>query len=288
MENELFAHFVRDYRKRNNLTQNRLVQIVTSASDEFYGLDTVTISRWENNVTSPQLYRKLKVADILGVDWYSHTLDKLDLNNDKHIENDDIFSTIKEKIPLMINIDEASFINISDLSELKGKAIWQSINEFIFKLKEDYFINLDSSVTTSLYLSNTGLTGYYSVCLMCNRDFWQYLGESNHLLPLVSNCKNDECKDSLIIGGYYGLTKSVSIICLATMINEIVNLNVKRVAIICKSKQQKVIAENLGFKEYKTKSECNLGKFLSIMYAEVDLLKSSGLFYQLFIKKQFL
>ena len=121
MGNELFAKLIKDFRKNNRLTQDELVHIIMLGSDEFYGLDTVTISRWENNVTSPLLYRKLKVAQILGFDWYKHTL-----NNLVYEQSDiDIFSVIKAQNPPRLNFEKTKLVSINELPAIKAEEFWK-------------------------------------------------------------------------------------------------------------------------------------------------------------------
>ncbi|UKA23235.1 helix-turn-helix domain-containing protein [Photobacterium damselae subsp. damselae] len=55
----MFNHFLAQYREENNLTQQDMVDQLASYHPSFNKLDTVTLSRWENEKTLPPLKKTI-------------------------------------------------------------------------------------------------------------------------------------------------------------------------------------------------------------------------------------
>lgn len=53
-----FGDYIKICRERFGLTQNALADILFGFHEIFHGLDTVTLSRWERNITSPNILRQ--------------------------------------------------------------------------------------------------------------------------------------------------------------------------------------------------------------------------------------
>ncbi|HIF9081103.1 TPA: hypothetical protein ACX6NP_003964 [Photobacterium damselae] len=62
----MFNHFLAQYREENNLTQQDMVDQLASYHPSFNKLDTVTLSRWENEKTLPPLKKQFLVFDYIN------------------------------------------------------------------------------------------------------------------------------------------------------------------------------------------------------------------------------
>ncbi|AWK84229.1 helix-turn-helix domain-containing protein [Photobacterium damselae] len=62
----MFNKFLAQYRKKNNLTQQEMVDRLTNAHSSFSKLDTVTLSRWENEKTLPPLKKQFLVFNYIN------------------------------------------------------------------------------------------------------------------------------------------------------------------------------------------------------------------------------
>jgi transcriptional regulator with XRE-family HTH domain len=61
-----FSDFLKHFRERHDLTQEQFVQVIYDYDDEeFLGVDTVTLSRWERGQTKPSKSRQLKLFKAL-------------------------------------------------------------------------------------------------------------------------------------------------------------------------------------------------------------------------------
>ncbi|ENP8454311.1 helix-turn-helix transcriptional regulator [Photobacterium damselae] len=61
----MFNQFLAQYRKKNNLTQQEMVDRLTNSHPSFSKLDTVTLSRWENEKTLPPLKKQFLVFNYI-------------------------------------------------------------------------------------------------------------------------------------------------------------------------------------------------------------------------------
>ncbi len=81
-----FNEYLKTCRERYNLTQEELVQELYNTDDEFSGLNTGTLSRWERSATQPSLSKQVGIIKVLQN--YNNTVfpcfEELD---DKEIEN---------------------------------------------------------------------------------------------------------------------------------------------------------------------------------------------------------
>lgn len=81
-----FNEYLKTCRERYNLTQEELVQELYNTDDEFSGLNTGTLSRWERSATQPSLSKQVGIIKVLQN--YNNTVfpcfEELD---DEEIEN---------------------------------------------------------------------------------------------------------------------------------------------------------------------------------------------------------
>ena len=59
-----FNEYLKSCRERYNLTQEQLVQELYNTDDEFGGLNTGTLSRWERGATQPSLSRQVSIIKV--------------------------------------------------------------------------------------------------------------------------------------------------------------------------------------------------------------------------------
>ncbi|PSB77235.1 hypothetical protein C5F61_12780 [Photobacterium damselae subsp. damselae] len=62
----MFSACLTKYRKKNNLTQQEMVDRLTNSHSSFSKLDTVTLSRWENEKTLPPLKKQFLVFNYIN------------------------------------------------------------------------------------------------------------------------------------------------------------------------------------------------------------------------------
>lgn len=82
-----FAQFLECVRRDRNLTQQDMVDLLSS-SEDFSKLDLTTFSRWERGITSPKLSKQLLVARMMNEDA-AHLIDpetKVKEKNKRHFE----------------------------------------------------------------------------------------------------------------------------------------------------------------------------------------------------------
>ena len=65
MNVKILAKLLNNYRNINSLTQSELVHELMEYSERFSGLNIVTLSRWENEVTKPGLKKKQALVKFL-------------------------------------------------------------------------------------------------------------------------------------------------------------------------------------------------------------------------------
>ncbi|OEF22517.1 helix-turn-helix domain-containing protein [Aliivibrio logei] len=66
----MFGEVVRLFRKNNELSQTKFVDIIQRSNENFYNLDVVTLSRWERGITKPHLSRQNELLDLIGVNIF--------------------------------------------------------------------------------------------------------------------------------------------------------------------------------------------------------------------------
>lgn len=74
-----FINLLKKYRFDNNLSQNDLVDILSTNNSFLLKLDVVTLSRWENGKTKPSLEKKINIMRSLNLlTTYLYSIDKFD------------------------------------------------------------------------------------------------------------------------------------------------------------------------------------------------------------------
>lgn len=111
-----------EYRKRQNLTQQGLVDELVRYSDDFKALNTVTLSRWETGVTTPSLKKKkLLLSFITAI---------------RYLEDDTCYDIVKERYE---NLDEPlSGIFTRNYQYLIGNLPEQKIEEYTIHSLNNY------------------------------------------------------------------------------------------------------------------------------------------------------
>ncbi|UKA31617.1 helix-turn-helix domain-containing protein [Photobacterium damselae] len=61
----MFNHYLSQYREKHNLTQQDFVDILSSEFVNLSKLDTVTLSRWENQKTLPPLKKQFQIFNYI-------------------------------------------------------------------------------------------------------------------------------------------------------------------------------------------------------------------------------
>ena len=64
----MFGDYLKQLRNQLNLTQRELATKLNLANPEFASVDSVTISRWERNTTSPNTVKAIRVLRELALD----------------------------------------------------------------------------------------------------------------------------------------------------------------------------------------------------------------------------
>lgn len=55
---DYFSEIIKNHRENNKLSQNDFVDLLTANNTSLSKLDAVTLSRWENEKTTPSLEKK--------------------------------------------------------------------------------------------------------------------------------------------------------------------------------------------------------------------------------------
>ncbi len=98
----MFSHLLGSYRVNNNLTQQQFIDELMYSYSDFHKLDSVTLSRWENNKTKPSLKKQIMIVDTINeTNNYINSICTMD--------NNKIFDSFKEN---KFNNDQVIISNI--------------------------------------------------------------------------------------------------------------------------------------------------------------------------------
>ncbi len=141
-----FGDYIKTCRKRFHLTQQELVELLFDFHPVFHGLDTVTLSRWERNITSPNIERQRYFIEAMQPfdDTIFPAFDAIDMDA---IENVMFTKGIQKVIgrhktfilDFPTEIIETDAISMTDLRELDDPLPTLHIaHTFLKKVTDDY------------------------------------------------------------------------------------------------------------------------------------------------------
>ncbi|MCG9778841.1 helix-turn-helix domain-containing protein [Photobacterium damselae] len=123
----MFGQSINNFRNKYRLTQQQFIDKLVMNDSDFYKLDSVTLSRWENNKTEPSLRKKMSVMDFMGQTYKFINQSVERIENNKVVDN-----FIQHKF-------ENSSIIITDILENGSKYI--DIITDMSLIKKSVFLN---------------------------------------------------------------------------------------------------------------------------------------------------
>ncbi|MFH0257099.1 helix-turn-helix transcriptional regulator [Vibrio rumoiensis] len=196
-----FSHYIKRIREEGKLTQNELLNILNKYDNQFSQLDTTTISRWENNKTTPSISKQLLIIRALNknITEYLRSLSFQPLNESDYFK---VFASrtidpYSKYIPIFkLKIHETT---ISDLN------IWKKIstfhNEHIkMPIDIDSYIKNRKVRLKSIYNNKYDLIGHFlygfcTITTLKKNNNMTYLDCINKHMTINS----DEIKNELLV-----------------------------------------------------------------------------------------
>ncbi|HIF9170815.1 TPA: helix-turn-helix domain-containing protein [Photobacterium damselae] len=109
----MFGQSLSNFRKKHNLTQQQFIEDLVHHDGDFIKLDTVTLSRWENNRTEPPLRKRMIIMNFIKkVHDYINSINYLNDNKvvDSFIKNKFENSSIIITDTLALDYEDARII----------------------------------------------------------------------------------------------------------------------------------------------------------------------------------
>ncbi|PTB32931.1 hypothetical protein DAT36_08625, partial [Photobacterium phosphoreum] len=171
------------YRANNELSQNDLVDILTLDDDFLSKLDVVTLSRWENEKTSPSLEKKIRIMRKLNLlAPYVYSISSIGVNENI------IAKSLKVRFGVEINRYKKinNFKNSNDISFVSSKNRYDldyKINTFLDIQKNEHFKLIDKwPIFIGCWYSDDNIEAFF-IHLYTNNKIFNY-GHSDNLSNL--------------------------------------------------------------------------------------------------------
>lgn len=180
MDQEKIGKFIREIRKKNNLTQNDLA--------EKLGVTYQAVSKWENGKNIPDISLLKEISKIFNVD-----INELLEGEEKEVKNNINKKKILYIIILLVVILLGIFLLIyfSHDHDFEFKTLTSSCEEF--ELSGSMAYNKDK---TSIYISNVNYCGTEENVEYDKIECFLY-EEHNNTKTKISSCTSDSSKISL-------------------------------------------------------------------------------------------
>lgn len=194
IRNERFGFVISEFRKKNKLTQENMVDFIRSKSNLFAKVDSITVSRWERGVTAPPLVKKIEL--LLLLDFSVEQILKLvikqpsdtkKLNSylaDSYLSSDIDITAHKISLENFYEIKEVEkevdLICIYEKSEFLDMFVKYTAAE-----KKIIFRQLDLNIC--LYIANGRLMGHLVHICVPKNTHWQILNGEIDLVTLAQS-----------------------------------------------------------------------------------------------------
>ncbi|MFN1532055.1 MULTISPECIES: helix-turn-helix domain-containing protein [Vibrio harveyi group] len=138
----MFGDYLKQLRVQHGLTQRELATKLNLSSPEFTSVDSVTISRWERNATTPNSVKAIKVLRQLTLDLKPYLL-TIEASSEGTILDDILYDRFHSQRALLMS---------SEYEELKPQKDTKIIEESMFSNEtadhasrlKNFFINADA------------------------------------------------------------------------------------------------------------------------------------------------
>ncbi|NVP02360.1 helix-turn-helix transcriptional regulator [Photobacterium damselae subsp. damselae] len=184
----MFNHYLSQYREKHNLTQQDFVDILSNEFANLSKLDTVTLSRWENQKTLPPLKKQFQIFNYI---------DKLNaFINESPAQMFDHDSKIATYISKKFENSIAIISEITNSTESDYTILENDKNVDIDLFFENYFY--DKNIEEKIFRENVKTIS------------WVKKGQTHACLIYIDNVDNtnDDFHDSIIFAGLFAKTKN--------------------------------------------------------------------------------
>ncbi len=213
----VFSSFLLLFRKKNKLTQEKMVSFIQSKSNLFPCLDSVTVSRWENDITSPSFTKKVELLLIIGTDFKKvvQSIVEPPKNIQKYNKFPKDYYTDQSNKDVL-TVENLTFDNIDIISTLKNEL------DFIFEyeqLSTNFYFEKNNigklhcffkkfNLNISIYKSNGRLVGHLISSQLDSNTHWSIINRETSFSSIYRNnkiyCNSGINNNYLIIGLHCG------------------------------------------------------------------------------------
>jgi transcriptional regulator with XRE-family HTH domain len=138
----MFGDYLKQLRVQQGLTQRELATKLNLSNPEFVSVDSVSVSRWERNTTTPNTIKAIKVLRELTLDLKPFIL-SIPSPEDEIFLDDILYTRFRS---------QRSLLMMSDYEELKPSEEIEITEETLFEDEidahltrlENFFLNADS------------------------------------------------------------------------------------------------------------------------------------------------
>ena len=242
-----FGRLLKRFRTSNSLSQNELVDLVTSKDNKLVGLDVVTISRWENWMVVPTHRRQIEVFQGAHKCFFDVVLANEDLLIHK-------FRTrIIEKSNVWENTENVQLENVV-YKEIKSKD------------------EKGNTLYCILYTDRKGIPlGQITYKYLSENDFWHALDKENN--SSVNDKSSEKC---LQISSMFCLSNKILPHMLGMVTRQLLLKKINMIGFSSKNKKSnlKRFLRAVGFKIHKEQQDRT-----SLVLTYYDALYNKELFY---------
>jgi len=162
-----FHDYIKKCREENSLTQEQLIDKLYLHNTTFKSLDTVTLSRWERNITQPSIDKKLKIIKFFS-DYTGIIFPYFNAHDYKEIEDnickntiDNILGKNKELVlnypSNYIEADELKIQKLRDIKDINNiidisVSLDQEFTQHFSQLKDENFLMLAKHPASSFFI----------------------------------------------------------------------------------------------------------------------------------------
>lgn len=256
--NAMFNHYLSQYREKHNLTQQDFVDILSNEFENLSKLDTVTLSRWENQKTLPPLKKQFQIFNYI---------DKLNaFINESPAQIFDHDSKIATYISKKFENSIAIISEITNSSESDYSILENDKNIDIDHFFENYFY--DKNIEEKIFRENIKTISWVKndqthACLI----YTDKINEDSH-----------DYDDSVVFTGIFAKTKESFDALFSFLYNHISLINTKNIVIYSFDENGYKLLKNLKGKQIKSvRLSKNIIKYI-FKFDRIDFLSHKDLF----------
>ncbi|HIF9068708.1 TPA: helix-turn-helix transcriptional regulator [Photobacterium damselae] len=254
----MFNHYLSQYREKHNLTQQDFVDILSNEFANLSKLDTVTLSRWENQKTLPPLKKQFQIFNYI---------DKLNaFINESPAQIFDHDSKIATYISKKFENSIAIISEIINSSESDYTILENDKNIDIDHFFENYFY--DKNIEEKIFRDNIKTISWIKndqthACLI----YTDKINEDSH-----------DYDDSVVFTGVFAKTKESFDALFSFLYNHISLINTKNIVIYSFDENGYKLLKNLKGKQIKSvRLSKNIIKYI-FKFDRIDFLSHKDLF----------